>query len=424
MSTSEDKSFDNLIPLPFRVSLFIAVGVYLWWLLVYFCHHYLQINCLALLNLSYSPHKYSADETEVHVIDGSMATVASADFQENSRLIQGIGATARTVTISNACGLVGYWTACYFGGGTSIIHYSRTLLPLIIISTNLYVVFFKRGSVAQDRVNVTFKRILLGKINSATMRSNDILLSDSLMSYSKIINDFCGFLWVYIVSSSYNRTVEAMVLSYPSLLRIKQCWFEFRTTNQRQHLFNLLKYSTLLGPIVVNLYIKSKMAQNVNSNALIDDLKVLDKWWYIVSFVNSLYLFVWDIRMDWGFEAFDFLFSGKYNRYTLLRDKNKLVCTSMSWYYFVVVADFVLRFIWILKAFVMLETEMDLRFASKVGNFLFGYDSMSLGFATLEALEIFRRWLWCFVKLENDLVKLQLRDEFARAIPFSNLKAI
>lgn len=104
-----------------------------------------------------------------------------------------------------------------------------------------------------------------------------------------------------------------------------------------------------------------------------------------------------------------------------MREPNKLVYNNFIAYYGIVVLDFILRFIWILKLFVIKETEVRLGLKNKVGNFLFGLDFLSLGFATLELLEIIRRWLWCFLKIESDLVKLQYGDN-KNAIPLTTIK--
>ena len=90
------------------------------------------------------------------------------------------------------------------------------------------------------------------------MRTNDILISDSLVSYSRVINDLGLVIWNYWFDSNigYNYKFESMILSIPTCIRIKQCWYEYKLTGKTQHLFNLIKYSTGLGPLLINVLLK------------------------------------------------------------------------------------------------------------------------------------------------------------------------
>lgn len=415
--------FDDVIPLPHRVALLFQLGVFLWYILVGVIYHGFHINCLALLNFAYSPHKYYDDNHDGQQVTGEMATVSSADIGENALLLLGIRKTVvKTFTLTSS-GLFAYWACLILMPESSILGFTANSLPLVLLLISLYVTFRKGNTLGQNRLNTSLKRILLGRINSATMRTNDILISDTLTSYSKVINDLASFLWVMFIPTdvAYNNKVEALVLAFPALIRIKQCWYEFKVTGQRQHLLNLLKYSALLGPVLINLLIKISMELLPNAEGS-QRLNRLNWWWYILLALSSTYLFIWDVKMDWGFEAFDFAFRLNVGNTLLLRGPNKLIYKTYLGYYLVILFDFMIRFIWVFKVFVIKETEIEMRLQNRVGKFLFGYNYLSLGFAILEVLEIFRRWLWCFIKLESDLVKLQLRDDFARAMPLANLK--
>lgn len=417
-------AFRDVLPLPFRIVLLLQLGVHLWYALVWYCFRVHKMNCLALLNLSYSPHKYSSDRQDAAGISGEAATTSAADMSENQVLLNGINGTiARTLTV-NVSGLIAYWIPMVMVERDSLVlKYASSVLPLLLLFHTLYMVFADGSTMGQERVSSTLWRILVGNINSATMRTNDILLSDSLTSYAKVLNDLGSFMWMSVFpAASYNPELEATILAYPALVRIKQCWYEYSVTRQRQHLFNLLKYSALLGPVLVNMLIKIKMTQLTETPEAGAQLNGLNFWWYFFSTVSSAYSFLWDVRMDWGFEMFEHLFNRNHGRFTPLRDLSKLVYKNILGYYLVIVIDFVLRFIWVFKVFVIKETEVDLGLKNRVGNFLFGYDFLSFGFFLLELLEILRRWLWCFLKLESDMVKLQDKDDMVHAIPLSSVK--
>ncbi|WEJ94315.1 protein-ER retention protein [Yamadazyma tenuis] len=279
---------------------------------------------------------------------------------------------------------------------------------MLIIS---YKIFSKPSdkSVGKLRLSTTMKRILSGNINSKSMRTNDILISDSLVSYSKVLNDIGIFIWHYFVSDElpYNSFLELFVLCLPALIRIRQCWQEFLLTRQRSHMLNLMKYTTGIAPIFINFLIKFNVQEYGEDNDAGKEmhlhlLKILNVWWYLCSFINSTYSFIWDVRMDWGFETFDYFL--KKSSFTL-RSPDKLIYRKPIIYYSGITVDFLLRYIWVLKFYTQREAE-DKPIITRVGLFLFGYDAFSFGYSLIEVLEIFRRFMWCFFKLENDWFKL------------------
>lgn len=414
-------AFSDVLPLPFRVVLLVQFGVYLWYALVWYCFKVHKMNCLALLNFSYSPHKYSSDDHNA-LISGEAATSSSADLSENSVLLNGIkGTIGKTISISTTGLIIHVVSLVIFREHLKVRWFFDIALPTIMLGFTLVAMFWHGDTLGQERVWTTLKRVMVGNINSATMRTNDILFSDSLTSYAKVLNDAASFLWSWFFSSGYNVELEAMTLAFPGIIRISQCWYEFRLTGQKQHLFNQLKYTALLGPVFVNMLIKMKMVQLTESPEAGAVLKTLNLWWYFLSAVSSTYLFVWDVRMDWGFEMFENVF-GKRQRFVLLRDPSKLIYKNYLGYYLVICVDFILRFIWVFKIFAIANAEIDLGLQHRVGLFLFGYDSLSFGFFFLELLEILRRWLWCFLKLESDMVKLQSKDELVHAVPLMGTK--
>lgn len=420
----QELAFADIVPLPFRSLLFVQLGIHLWYALVWISYKVYGINVLALLNLSYSPHKFATvsylDESRY----GEFATVSPADLSENQRLLNGIYRNIKKTLLPNLSGLAIYWVAAPFLTNDSrLLTLIRVILPTVLLFHTLYRFFWQSRTIATVRVKTTIKRILLGDINSVTMRTNDILLSDTLISYAKIINDCSMFFWKTYVPTDlkYNAELETFMLSIPSLIRMKQCWFEFLLTKQKQHFFNFIKYFMGLGPNICNLLIKLKMAQLTEDVDASAQLNQLNRWWYLISAISASYLFLWDVKMDWGFSLFDIIFDQDKSNWKILREPNKLVYNSNLVYYGIISLDFVLRFIWLLKLFVIKETEVRLGLTNKVGNFLFGLDFLSIGYAVLEALEILRRWLWCFLKLESDLVKLQFGD-VGNAIPLSSVK--
>lgn len=437
-------TFVGLVPLPYRILLTLQIGLAFWYILVSYFYRSKYINILQLLNLSYSSHNYSTLDTIDHAstaVSGEFHTTIPADIKENGQLLAGIRSTIKQTLIPNVISFIFIkFVQLNFVIDNDEPHVIAMLIfnivPLVTILYTLVKLFGYSNSFnayGQYRTYTTVKRILLGGINSATMRTNDILISDSLTSYSKILNDFVLFVWMSSYSSikPYSIKLEFFILIIPGLIRMKQCWFEYKLTNQRQHFFNLLKYSSGLYPLFIALLIKTNL-QYINPNAEKDDLdqlqiiqhlRKLNFFWYVASIVNSTYSFIWDIRMDWGFQLFEPVFNFNKNiNFHVLRPSSLLVFKNLYVYYAVILIDFVLRYLWIFKLFIVREPIEKFSKFNHLGQFLFGNDIFSFGYFTVEFLEIFRRWLWCFFKLESDWIKLQQQADASIELDTINRK--
>uniref|UniRef100_A0A673BBD6 Xenotropic and polytropic retrovirus receptor 1b n=1 Tax=Sphaeramia orbicularis TaxID=375764 RepID=A0A673BBD6_9TELE len=96
--------------------------------------------------------------------------------------------------------------------------------------------------------------------------------------------------------------------------------------------------------------------------------------------VSSCYTLVWDLKMDWG------LFDRNAGENTFLREE--IVYPHKAYYYSAIVEDVLLRFSWTLT--VTLST-------------LSSYHGISDILATILApMEVFRRFVWNFFRLENE----------------------
>ncbi len=97
--------------------------------------------------------------------------------------------------------------------------------------------------------------------------------------------------------------------------------------------------------------------------------------WFICVLFNSIYTFYWDIKYDWGLFEKDF----HYLRAQLL--------FSRSFYWLAIIIDFTIRFFWLINTLFMHWNLWD----NNIG-------------VVLECLELFRRWLWVFLRIEKELV--------------------
>ena len=200
-----------------------------------------------------------------------------------------------------------------------------------------------------------------------------------------------------------------LLVSIPSLIRMRQCLIEFfrvrRTGHQvegwgGQHLANALKYASALPVYVVR--------------ALQRDAKVgmgkagLHRLWYVdllrhpffeflrsvweltkplgydrilFAFINSLYSFYWDVAKDWEPSLFspgersdpDYPFGLRRHRFF----------HASEMYYGAIIMDFFLRFAWVL------------RWSAHA-------DDLESEIFALMLLEVIRRWMWIFFRIETE----------------------
>jgi hypothetical protein len=101
--------------------------------------------------------------------------------------------------------------------------------------------------------------------------------------------------------------------------------------------------------------------------------------WIFSMVVSSVYTYTWDVKMDWG--LFD---ANAPKEYKCLREE--IVYSTPMFYYFAIVEDFILRWAWTLSVSL---TEV-------------GYVHAELMMTILAPLEIFRRFIWNFFRLENE----------------------
>lgn len=102
-------------------------------------------------------------------------------------------------------------------------------------------------------------------------------------------------------------------------------------------------------------------------------------------FLNSFYSFYWDVAKDWDLT----LFAGTKERnspeheWGLRRD----ICfESARLYYVAILADLILRCTWSLK----------------LSPHLVHFNDLEAGIFVIELLEVFRRWIWIFFRVETE----------------------
>uniref|UniRef100_A0A3Q3XRK6 Xenotropic and polytropic retrovirus receptor 1a n=1 Tax=Mola mola TaxID=94237 RepID=A0A3Q3XRK6_MOLML len=177
------------------------------------------------------------------------------------------------------------------------------------------------------------------------------------------------------VCNSYSYGVRAVIQCLPAWFRFVQCLRRYRDTKRAfPHLVNAGKYSTSFFVVTfAALYSTHKDEAPADSQIFF--------YLYISCLViSSCYTLVWDLKMDWG------LFDRNAGENTFLREE--IVYPHKAYYYSAIVEDVLLRFSWTLT--VTLST-------------VSGIHGISDILATVLApMEVFRRFVWNFFRLENE----------------------
>ena len=270
----------------------------------------------------------------------------------------------------------------------------------------------------------TLKRVSIGGIAEAQDgKFGDILLADVLTSYAKVLGDMfvsaCMFL-----SSSYSSTdtpdrgcggqfLVPFIISVPSLIRLRQCLIEFsrvRTSNQLsggsgssgwggQHLANALKYSSAFPVIILSALQRGYDPNRINMS----EAGLFRLWWVHLCnfftgcrgltcalrlffvFLNSFYSFFWDVAKDWDLTLFDSSQERNNPEHPWgLRRHTHFHAKEM--YYAAIIIDLMLRCTWSLK----LSPHLD------------HFNDLEGSIFVMEFLEVLRRWMWIFFRVETE----------------------
>ncbi|XP_043647916.1 xenotropic and polytropic retrovirus receptor 1 isoform X2 [Drosophila teissieri] len=172
----------------------------------------------------------------------------------------------------------------------------------------------------------------------------------------------------------YVSLLHPIVAILPAYFRFAQCIRRYRDTKESSpHLVNAAKYATSFFVVI--------FAHKYHTTTDTYPLSKENPWfycWITAAIFSSCYAYTWDIKMDWG------LFDSKAGDNRFLREE--IVYSSTWFYYFGIIEDLILRFSWTLS--------MSLIEA--------GYIEGDVMMTILSPLEVFRRFIWNYFRLENE----------------------
>ncbi|KAJ5491440.1 hypothetical protein N7539_003007 [Penicillium diatomitis] len=279
-------------------------------------------------------------------------------------------------------------------------------IPLSVFTPLLLILIwpFNRASRAgRVRLLLTLKRVIIGGLADAQDgKFGDVLLADALTSYARVLADlyisFCMFFSDFLFATSKpdrscgKTFITPLLIAIPSLIRLRQCLTEYlrsrRATSRReqskgsQHLANALKYSTAFPVIYLNAKLRNYNPFYFHGFSEVTIIRFL----FIFSCINSGYSFWWDVVKDWDFTLFSSKRLDREHPYGLRRHR---IFSSDRIYHGVIIADLLLRFSWLWRVLPGLSWLAE----TESGLFL------------LMFLEIARRWMWVFFRVEAEWIR-------------------
>ncbi|KAJ5096921.1 hypothetical protein N7456_007642 [Penicillium angulare] len=263
--------------------------------------------------------------------------------------------------------------------------------------------FNRAARAGRIRFLLTLKRIAIGGLaDTQNGKFGDILLADALTSYARILGDlyvsFCMFFTDGISATSKpNRAcakdfIVPIIVAAPSVIRLRQCLTEYiraRRSNSaqegakaNQHLANALKYATAFPVIWLTAKMRNYNPWDFRGLSEMTIMRLL----FIFSVINSGYSFWWDVVKDWDLTLLTPQRHSSQYPYGLRHDRQ---FRSDKLYYYAIGADFLLRFSWLWRI---------------LPGFGWIPDTES-GLYLLMILEVARRWMWVFFRVEAEYCK-------------------
>ena len=276
------------------------------------------------------------------------------------------------------------------------------ILPLLLwiitaaVLLNPFKWLIRKGRYSVVKVTM---RVLLAPFYH--VRFGDFWFADQLNSIVVILLDlefmlcFYSYVWPLDenedgkVCNKNTYIVRPVISCLPAFWRLMQCLRCYYDTRHYPHLINAGKYFTTFPVVVLFAVYSTNRNRSSLTEDLFDELKgnIFLIAWAMSSFVHAMYTFVWDIYMDWG----------------LLRSRDllrpKLGYTWKSLYYLAIVEDLILRFAWSLKLSLGLHLQAQ----------------VNLFYTLLAGLEIFRRFVWNFYRVEYEHIKVTAAAQFSNS---------
>ncbi|KAI9504150.1 EXS family-domain-containing protein [Coemansia spiralis] len=249
---------------------------------------------------------------------------------------------------------------------------------------------------------------------------SDVVMADILTSCARMFADLYLVLlpWLPLFVQSVRgafgrrRIIGVLLVAAPYAFRLRQCINEYLnaapgSSEAKRHLANAVKYASSFPVICLSAAQKKTVVDGIMETKYSDwMLQVVFGMWLAAVTFNSLYSFYWDIAFDWdlvhttdGWKIAD-LIAPVQNSNSIENSPStkttsgscfppflrpKLCFSSPLLYYIAMAIDFLLRVAWTMKLSSHIQIDM-----------------LAYGGFWLNAIEIYRRWQWTFLRIEKE----------------------
>ncbi|KAJ3228236.1 protein-ER retention protein [Clydaea vesicula] len=296
-------------------------------------------------------------------------------------------------------------------------------------------------------------RIAFGGFNSPVTFS-DVILADILTSYSRVVGDLQLVMIDFVYEPaekpasgriktenklSISEFMVPILICVPFLIRLRQCISEYTLSHnnllaRKRHFKNGLKYISAL-PVILCSFIfhwlrhiyHGKFLEKVDKYDMVMRSSLVEEarfkfhscilFWVIFSFINSMFSIYWDIVNDWSL-FYKTPSTGIKNNSThkFLRP---ILIYKPIFYYLAIIFDIFCRLTWLIKLTIFFNL-VDLTLKQKTEEEIFfnffgkKFTDNNLSFILLfldfglKFLEIFRRFIWVFFRVEREYVVKKL----------------
>ncbi|KAG0057269.1 hypothetical protein BGZ83_000059 [Gryganskiella cystojenkinii] len=250
--------------------------------------------------------------------------------------------------------------------------------PLIFMGAVLVILFLPlpiANWAARKWFIQSFGRIMASGFLRVEFR--DFFLGDEMNSLVYSMEQFefaiCAYShsWTDLgnVCNTSHLWVTPFFTALPAWFRFVQCLRRYHDTFEwYPHLLNAGKYFMTLVQLIIYFSFRHYGYQHFRIAYI------------LISLLTSSYTFSWDVYMDWGLLRFGKHGGGAYGHPFL---RAELVYERKWVYYLAIIFDFVGRFAWIVRV-------INLSWNPSILSFTVGF------------VEVLRRWMWNFFRLENE----------------------
>ncbi|KAL4074219.1 EXS-domain-containing protein [Scleroderma citrinum] len=284
---------------------------------------------------------------------------------------------------------------------------------------------------------------------------SDVIFADIMTSYAKVLGDVWLSLWMLLPSGSmlsipshegWLQWILPSLMSLPYMIRLRQCLIEYRspTNTSRRPLLNAIKYASSFPVIFLSAAQRLVVSELVETHGEAARERAwhgehpLFRLWLLAAVVNSLYSFWWDLTNDWGLEILQPRGVGPSSRSSkafgrpssyqegLSGDESSshpdglltprtLSTTSRSHVplaYPYGLRPVLLYPLPVYPLIIFLNLVLRMTWSIKLSSHLHLHSEGSAVIFWLEVAEVFRRWMWVFLRIEWELVRKGENDGF------------